>query len=231
MSKKSVWFGALALVVIIGSCNAANRDDSSTTSTPAASGSTASSANRVAPPTFTPAAVAPDPEPAGEVVTVARVIDGDTFELSDGRRVRVLGIDSCEMGTHGGDEAKLAAEGQLMNPYNGVITMTAEPGVDTDRNGRLLRYVQLDSGKFDFGEHMVKYDHTGVYQGDNDASDAYVQRMYAADLEYAMKPPSGRECSDPYAEYRDDSGGGSGDGDDDDRGRRGGACGRFNPFC
>lgn len=35
-------------------------------------------------------------------VTVTKVIDGDSLELSDGRTIRVLGIDSCEMNTPGG---------------------------------------------------------------------------------------------------------------------------------
>jgi endonuclease YncB( thermonuclease family) len=184
--------------------------------------------------TNTPATTSrlPHPESSGEEITVSRVIDGDTFELADGRTVRVLGIDSCETGTYGGEEAKRAAEGQLQNQFNGIITMTKEPSTpDTDRHGRLLRYVQLDSGQFDFGEHMVKYDHTGVYQGGNDASAAYLQRLYAADLEYAQSPPSGRECADPYADYRGGgSGGGSVDLDDDynmpDGALTGGYCAR-----
>jgi hypothetical protein len=77
--------------------------------------------------------------------------------------------------------------------------------------------------EYDFGESMVKYDHTGVYQGDNDASASYLERLYAADLEFAMNPPAGRECSDPYAEYRDDPGSENVGGDDDDDGMRDGA--------
>ena len=33
---------------------------------------------------------------AAQQLTVSRVIDGDTFELSDGRRVRLIGIDAPE---------------------------------------------------------------------------------------------------------------------------------------
>jgi endonuclease YncB( thermonuclease family) len=121
---------------------------------------------------------------------VARVIDGDTFELADGRVVRVLGIDSCEMETPGGGQAKLAAQDVLLNTH---VVLTAEPGVDTDRYGRLLRYVTT-AGNGDLGEHLVRFDHTGVYQGRNDASEAYLARLYARDLEYAARPPSGREC-------------------------------------
>jgi endonuclease YncB( thermonuclease family) len=128
-------------------------------------------------------------------VTVTKVIDGDSLELSDGRTIRVLGIDSCEMNTPGGQQAKSAAETQL---GTGPVTLTSEPGVDLDRYGRHLRYVQV--GSVDLGESLVRHDHTGVYQdGDNDASDAYVQRLYANDLTFAANPPSGRECGAPYS--------------------------------
>ena len=109
------------------------------------------------------------------------MIDGDTFELN-GRRVRVLGIDSCELETPGGGRAKLQAEALLLGR---AVTLQTEPGVDTDRNGRLLRYVSVAGT--DFGDQMVTYDHTGVYEGDNDASATYVARLQGADT-------SGRTC-------------------------------------
>ncbi|SFN56667.1 hypothetical protein SAMN05216207_1016147 [Pseudonocardia ammonioxydans] len=122
------------------------------------------------------------------------MIDGDTFTVSDGRTIRVLGIDSCEIGTVQGDSAKLSAEGDLK--YS-PITLTAEPGVDTDQYGHHLRYVQAGNGNEDFGLEMVQWDHTGVHQGHNDASPAYIQQLYGKDLTYAMSPPSGRECGGP----------------------------------
>ena len=77
---------------------------------------------------------------------------------------------------------------------------------------------------------MVANDHTGIYtDGHNDASPQYLERLYAADLKYALNPPVGRNCADPYP---DSSGGGGSvnNGDDDDhRNRRGGGpCGRWN---
>lgn len=198
--KKSGIIGAVALVLLVGSCLNRNSDDQSTASnaSPSRPAATSSAAPAASPNTQTASTQ------AGEVVTVTRAVDGDTFELSDGRRVRVLGIDSCELGTYGGDEAKRMAESNLTNPGNQPIVLTSEPGVDVDQGGRLLRYVTMDK-KYDFGESMVKYDHTGVYQGKHDASKAYVDRLYAADLEYAADPPAGRACEDPYAEYRTDT--------------------------
>lgn len=108
--------------------------------------------------------------------------------------------------------------------------------MDTDRWGRLLRYVQTVVGRGqigDYGLYMVRYDHTGVYQGDNDASDEYVQQLYAADLVYAENPPSGRECGEPDPPPPADNSGGvyvdTDDGGDDgmrDGALTGGYCAR-----
>lgn len=118
-----------------------------------------------------------------QVVSVTRVIDGDTFEVSTGKQVRVLGIDSCEMSTQGGVEAKQWAENTLAGR---TVTLTQEPGVDLDKYGRQLRYVATDAG--DFGEMMVFYPHTGIYAGHNDASAAYVNDLRSSDV-------SGRDCT------------------------------------
>jgi endonuclease YncB( thermonuclease family) len=119
-------------------------------------------------------------------LAVTRVIDGDTFEVTGGRRVRVLGIDSCEMSTAGGKEAKETAEILLAGSQ---VVLTAQPGApDKDRYGRLLRYVAVGSNGSDFGESMVIYDHTAVYAGKNDASPEYVARLRSLDFE-------GRNCA------------------------------------
>lgn len=127
-----------------------------------------------------------------EQVTVTRVVDGDTFEVSDGRKIRVLGIDSCEMSTDMGDMAKLSAESVLLRTNNATITLTSEPGVDTDRYDRHLRYVDIRSSvsNRDLGLYMVENSHTAVYDGDNDASTDYVRQLRAED-------PEGRTCDLP----------------------------------
>jgi endonuclease YncB( thermonuclease family) len=150
---------------------------------------------------------------------VNRVIDGDTFVITDGRSVRVIGIDSCENhgadASPGGDDAKAQAE-SLIAASGWKVDLTTQPGApDVDRDGRLLRYVRLTSG--DFGVQMVGYDHTGIYQGDNDASQTYLDQLYAHDLDYAANPPSGRECGafPPPAPAPAPTSGGADDGDVD----------------
>ena len=74
---------------------------------------------------------------------VAAVVDGDTIELADGRRVRLVQIDAPEL-----DERECYAEesanvlGRLIPPGTNV-TLEADPLLDqVDRYGRLLRYVR-----------------------------------------------------------------------------------------
>ncbi|HTF48840.1 MAG TPA: hypothetical protein VK735_15450 [Pseudonocardia sp.] len=134
---------------------------------------------------FTPAASAA-PAAVGEVA-VAEIIDGDTFITADGTKIRPLGIDSCEMGTPGGQQAKEDAAIWL----NGTVVLRTEPGVDLDVHGRSLRYVEVLGG-IDFGGLMVTYDHTGVYQGKlapkYSANPAYLAELRAQDSE-------GRTCA------------------------------------
>lgn len=128
----------------------------------------------------------------GTTATVTRVIDGDTFEISTGEKVRVLGIDSCEMSTVGGREAKDMAETFLGT--TSVILKSEPTGPDKDKYGRLLRYVTAPSG-LDFGTLMVQSAHTGIYRnGDqryNDASPAYIAELRQYDTD-------GRNCAGMY---------------------------------
>ena len=78
--------------------------------------------------------------PQMEQALVSRVIDGDTIELQDGRRVRYLGIDTPELGEYYGAEAtaknRALVEGKLVELQSGKR--------DQDEYGRLLRYIYVD---------------------------------------------------------------------------------------
>jgi endonuclease YncB( thermonuclease family) len=95
----------------------------------------------------TTAPEAPKPE---DIAKVTRVIDGDTVELEDGKRVRLIGIDSSEKGNcyfqEATNKAKELLEGQ---------EVTLEKDVsETDRYGRLLRYIW--KGETLINEQLVK---------------------------------------------------------------------------
>jgi micrococcal nuclease len=77
---------------------------------------------------------------------VASVADGDTLTLRDGRRVRLLQIDTPELGS--GECYSRAARTALLAlaPPGSRVTLEADPGLDgVDRYGRLLRYVKRSS--------------------------------------------------------------------------------------
>jgi micrococcal nuclease len=84
-------------------------------------------------------------EASDEEAVVARVGDGDTIDLADGRRVRLVQIDAPELGEEEcyADEADDALRDLL--PEGATVRLEADPRLDdTDRFGRLLRYVYAD---------------------------------------------------------------------------------------
>ena len=85
---------------------------------------------------------APAAGSAADGGVVASVTDGDTLRLTDGRRVRLLQVDTPELG--GGECYSRAARTQLLalaRPGT-QVRLTTDPRLDrVDRYGRLLAYV------------------------------------------------------------------------------------------
>jgi endonuclease YncB( thermonuclease family) len=78
--------------------------------------------------------------PSHEYVVVERVVDGDTLVLDDGRKVRLLQIDAPERGECGYERAA----DYLERTVNVVVRLESDPEFgDTDKYGRLLRYVHM----------------------------------------------------------------------------------------
>lgn len=89
--------------------------------------------------------------PVGELVQVARVSDGDTLKLQDGRSVRVLGINAPEI-THGkkagqplGRESRATAQ-EFVDRTNRRVRLGVEQEVH-DHYGRLLAHVYDSRGR------------------------------------------------------------------------------------
>lgn len=85
-------------------------------------------------------------EESREKAKVAKVIDGDTIELSDKRKVRYIGINSFEMNDERLEIKCLAEKAREANRNlveNKEIEMEKDVS-DTDKYGRLLRYVWID---------------------------------------------------------------------------------------
>jgi len=106
-----------------------------------------------------------------EQALVTSVIDGDTVELADGRRVRYLGIDTPESGEYYAEEAtarnKELVEGKTVELQRGKR--------DQDEYGRLLRYVYID-GVFVNAELIVQgYATAYIFDPDDRYSQILVQ--------------------------------------------------------
>jgi endonuclease YncB( thermonuclease family) len=104
---------------------------------------------------------------------VYRIIDGDTFELPDGQRVRLIGVDAPEIA----DTCSSEATRHLTLLIAGQTVYLEKDVSETDSNGRLLRYVYVD-GSF------VNYDL--VYDGYAYAVEYPPDTRYAFQLAYAQ---------------------------------------------
>lgn len=109
-------------------------------------------------PDLPPADTAPEPLPAtdwvlapsgtctdGEWTAIKYVIDGDTFDTTDGTKVRLLGVNTPEIqhggaaADCGGDEARVAVS-QRIPPGTEVCLQKDTKAGDLDKYGRSLRY-------------------------------------------------------------------------------------------
>ncbi len=116
----------------------------------------------------------------GTYVLVDRVIDGDTFTLPDGRKVRLLGIDAPERynsgkmdndaGKSGQSKETIAILGIKSGEFlrelieNKKVKLVPEENYeDKDRYGRLLRYAYLEDGTFVNGK-IVEEGYAQVYR-------------------------------------------------------------------
>ncbi|MEM5794157.1 MAG: thermonuclease family protein [Candidatus Aenigmatarchaeota archaeon] len=91
------------------------------------------------------------------LVTVARVIDGDTFELANGKKVRLLGVDAPEKNKYFYQEAKEKLREMVENKN---VFLEADT-TNSDSSGRLLRYVFV--GDTFVNLEMVRQGFASVY--------------------------------------------------------------------
>jgi len=115
-----------------------------------------------------------------EILIVKRVVDGDTFELSNGEKVRLLGIDTPEKfeskklekdaEVTKQDKKTIKKLGKLASDYvkdfveGKKVYLEREPNYDDkDRYGRLLRWIYLEDGTFVNGK-IVRDGYAQVYE-------------------------------------------------------------------
>ncbi len=127
----------------------------------------------------------PTPAPASAEHQVTSIVDGDTLHVRVGGQdatVRVVGIDAPETSECWGAQATEAAAALLTGTR---VQLIADPSqADTDRYGRLLRYVLLPDGT-DLGTRMITdgnaYEYT--YDAPYDNQDAYRSAQAASEAD------------------------------------------------
>lgn len=103
-------------------------------------------------------------QPQPRTYLVARIVDGDTLELGNGEMVRLVGIDTPEVGECGYDRASEALARMIL----GQAVTLEQSDEDRDRYGRLLRYVNV--GNMDAGLQQIKH---GMAIARYDSRDGY----------------------------------------------------------
>ena len=98
---------------------------------------------------------------SAEGAVVARVIDGDTIELVDGRRIRLVQIDAPEKADECYGEEATALTRRLL-PAGTQVRIEQDPDLDqVDRFGRKLAYVW--KGDEDVNVTLVREGAAGVW--------------------------------------------------------------------
>ena len=98
---------------------------------------------------------------------VSNVIDGDTFELANGDRVRLICVDAPELGKAGANDSKTFLEILILNK-----DVRLEKDLeDKDNYGRLLRYVYVNDSfneEVFVNKELVKEGYASVFRYGND---------------------------------------------------------------
>lgn len=77
---------------------------------------------------------------------IYQVVDGDTFIISSGEYVRLIGVDAPEKGQEGYHEAT-----DFLRQFEGKAVMLEGEGADRDSYGRLLRHAYVDNKSLALG--------------------------------------------------------------------------------
>lgn len=132
------------------------------------------------------------PEISVITAIVDYVIDGDTIELRNKERVRLIGINTPEMGQPYSSEAK----NKLKELIEGKETVLEKDITDKDQYGRLLRYIWLGDTLINL--EMVKLGYANSYTYPPDVK--YQNQIVAAEREAREKkiglwaPAEAGEC-------------------------------------
>lgn len=100
--------------------------------------------------------------------TAAKIIDGDTFQISSGDTVRLICIDAPEKNQQGFEEAKQFLSDLILDKQVRLETDVS----DKDAYGRLLRYAYVNSSQTGneifVNKEMVKNNYAALFPYGND---------------------------------------------------------------
>lgn len=116
-----------------------------------------------------------------EAVTVARIVDGDTFELTDGRKVRLIGVNTPESTTRHEQYGKEASN-YTSSKLAGKTVWLQKDVSETDRYGRLLRIVWLQIPTDDMNESEIR---TKMFNADLVLNGYAEPSTYPPDVKYS----------------------------------------------
>ncbi|MBU7046085.1 MAG: thermonuclease family protein [Theionarchaea archaeon] len=111
-----------------------------------------------------------------DTIFCTSIIDGDTFRLSNGETVRLIGIDAPELSQPGGEESREYLTQLILN--KGI---TLEKGYeDRDKYNRLLRFVYIDD--VCINEEMIRQGYAEARYLTDSISEYYIQLEIEAEI-------------------------------------------------
>jgi len=106
---------------------------------------------------------------AGQLARIDHVADGDTVDMTNGAKVRLVQIDTPEVyftaECYGAQASKIT---ERLLPAGTLVRLTREPGTDSiDQYGRLLRYVVRARDGLNVNIELVRVGAAAPYFYDN----------------------------------------------------------------
>ena len=114
-------------------------------------------------------------------MTIGRVVDGDTFETSDGRKVRLVGVNTPES-TNRTEEYGKEASNYTKSKLEGKQVWMQKDVSDTDRYDRYLRIVWLEVPTSDTDENEIR---TKMFNADLVLNGYAEPSTYTPDVKYS----------------------------------------------
>ncbi|WP_201713064.1 thermonuclease family protein [Rossellomorea arthrocnemi] len=116
-----------------------------------------------------------------EKVLVSRVVDGDTVELKDGRKVRFIGVNTPESTTRTEEYGKEASN-YTTEKLEGKTVWLQKDVSETDRYNRSLRLIWLEIPKDDMDEEEIR---TKMFNADLVLNGYAEPSTYNPDVKYS----------------------------------------------